>query len=119
MSQPNALVIEDDPTLSLIYTTALQQVGFNVIWDIYGDEYPTLLPAAALALVILDLHLPYSSGEDILRDLRAQSPNTVIVIVTADFTKAQSLSAKAEYILYKPISVTRLMKLAQNVKESL
>lgn len=115
--QPYAIVIEDDPKLSLIYLTALQAVGFDTALDISGDQYPTLLDAAEPDFVVLDLHLPAASGADILIDIRNRYPNTVIAIVTADFIKAKHLPARADHVLIKPVSVASLLKIAETIKE--
>lgn len=116
MSKPYAVVIEDDPKLSLIYTTALQQAGYDAALDINGDQYFSLIAATSPHLVILDLHLPYASGVDILNDIRAKCPEAVIAVVTADFIKAKSLPAKADHVLIKPVSVARLLKIAEEAK---
>lgn len=116
MSKPYALVIEDDPALSRIYTIALQEAGFDAALDINGNQYSSLITARKPALVLLDLHLPYASGADILYDLRAKCPDAVIAVVTADFIKAKSLPDKADHILIKPVSVERLKKIAEEAK---
>lgn len=116
ISKPYALVIEDDPTLSKVYTLALQQAGFDTALDLNGNQYPSLLAARQPALVILDLHLPYAEGAQVLNDLRAKCPEAVIAVVTADFIKAKSLPDKADHILIKPVSVERLKRVAEQAK---
>ena len=116
MSQPYAIVFEDDPQLSLIYMTALQRAGFDVALDVNGDQYPTLLSAAEPALVLLDLHLPFADSADILEAVRSRHPKAVVAVVTADIIKARSFDGKADHILIKPVSVARLMKIAETVK---
>jgi DNA-binding response OmpR family regulator len=116
MTPPHAIIIEDDPKLGTIYQTALEHAGFTTALDAGGDKYRTLLAAARPDLVILDLHLPFASGADILAEIRRQYPATVIAITTADFTKAKTLTGKAEHILIKPVSVASLLKIAESVK---
>ncbi len=114
--KPYALVIEDDPVLSRVYTIALQEAGFDAALDINGNQYPSLISARKPALILLDLHLPYAFGADILNDIRAQCPDAAIAVVTADLVKAKSLSEKADHILIKPVSVERLKKVAEEAK---
>ena len=116
MIQPYALVIEDDPKLGAIFQTALQQAGYDADLDDNGNRYHDFLDAREPALVILDLHLPFAFGGDILNVIRAKYPNTIIVIVTADFIKAKTLTGKADHILIKPISVASLLRLAESLK---
>jgi DNA-binding response OmpR family regulator len=114
--KPYAIVIEDDPKLSVIFQTALQAAGFETALDLNGDKYNALLDAAEPALVLLDLHLPFAFGGDILNEIRAKYPKTVVAIVTADFIKAKPLVGKADHVLIKPVSVASLLRLAESVK---
>ena len=116
--KPYAIVIEDDPKLSVIFQKALQAAGFETAVDLNGDKYPSLLDHADPALIILDLHLPYASGADILPVVRERCPKSVIVIVTADLYKAKSLPTIADHILVKPVSMTRLIAIAETAKET-
>jgi DNA-binding response OmpR family regulator len=116
MSQPYAIVFEDDPQLSLIYMTALQRAGFDVALDVNGNQHITLLSAAEPALVLLDLHLPYADSAVILEAVRARHPKAVVAVVTADIIKARYFDGKADHVLIKPVSVARLMKIAETVK---
>ena len=116
MSKPYAIIIEDDPKLSAIFQTTLEQANFETAVDINGDKYPALLNKAEPALVVLDIHLPFASGADILEVIRKKYPNTVIAIVTADFVKAKTLTGKADHVLIKPVSVSSLLKIAEGVK---
>jgi DNA-binding response OmpR family regulator len=116
MQKPYALIIEDDPKLSSIFQTALEQSGFDTAVDLNGDRYPQLLDKGEPALVILDLHLPFASGIDILESIRARYAETVIAIVTADFIKAKTLTGKADHVLIKPVSVASLLKIAESIK---
>ena len=116
MTQFYALVIEDDPKLGAIFQTTLQEAGYEADLDDNGNQYHALLDAREPLLVLLDLHLPFAFGGDILNDIRAKYPNTVIAIVTADFIKAKTLTGKVDHILVKPVSVASLLRLAESVK---
>ncbi|MBL8061426.1 MAG: response regulator [Anaerolineales bacterium] len=117
--KPYAIIVEDDPKLSTVFQMTLQQAGYDTALDLNGDKYRSLLDSAEPALVILDLHLPYAFGGDILDDIRARYPRTVIAVVTADIVKAKNLTEKADHILMKPVSVTTLLQLAESVKRTL
>jgi DNA-binding response OmpR family regulator len=116
MTQLYALIIEDDPKLGNIFQTALRQAGIETDLDAAGNQYQAFLKARRPDLVILDLHLPFAVGSDILNDIRTQYPDTVIAIVTADFIKAKTLTGKADHILIKPVSVASLLRLAESIK---
>lgn len=116
MTQPYALVLEDDPKLGTIFRTALEQAGYETELDDNGNRYHALLQKRQPDLVILDLHLPYAFGGDILDEIRAKYPDTIVAIVTADFIKAKTFTGKADHILIKPVSVASLLRLAESVK---
>jgi DNA-binding response OmpR family regulator len=120
LTQPYALIIEDDPKLGEIYKTALQNSGFATDLDENGDQYRVFLEARQPDLVILDLHLPFASGSDILDEIRARYPaRTRVALITADFVKAKTLSDKADHLLVKPVSLASLLKLAETIKGEL
>lgn len=66
--------------------------------------------------MILDIHLPYAFGADILAEIRDRCPKAVIAIATADIVNAKKLTGKADHVLLKPISLVKLLKLAESVK---
>ena len=117
MTRPYALILEDDPKLGAIYQTTLQQAGFETDLDHNGNRYRTFLNAHQPDLVILDLHLPYAFGGDILNEIRAKYSDTVVAVVTADLVKAKTLTGKADHILVKPVSVASLLRLAESIKK--
>lgn len=114
--QPYAIIIEDDPKLCDIFGLTLQQAGFKTAQDVNGDKYHALLDSAEPDLVILDLHLPYAFGGEILEEIKARYPNTIVAIVTADILKSKTLTDRADHILIKPVSVASLLRLAESVK---
>ena len=116
MTQPYAIVIEDDPKLGAIYQTVMQQAGYETDLDNNGRRYRAFLDARQPDLVILDLHLPFAFGGDILSEIRNQYPDVIVAVITADFVKAKTLTVKADHILIKPVSVASLMRLAESIK---
>jgi DNA-binding response OmpR family regulator len=113
MDKPFALIIEDDPKLGVIFQTALEQAGFRTDIDPTGGQYTAKLSLSIPTLVILDIHLPYASGKDILLKMRSDTRlvNTTIIVATADLFMTQSLEKLADYVLIKPVSVGRLLKI--------
>ncbi len=116
MTQLSALIIEDDPKLGVIFQTALQQAGFETELDATGYQFSNKLSSAAPDLVILDIHLPYASGKDILNQIRSDElwVNTIVIVTTADLFLSKSLEKQADYVLIKPVSVGRLMRIVSS-----
>lgn len=118
MSNTLALIIEDDTKLADIFAQALQAAGFEteVIGD--GREARNRLAEITPAIVVLDLHLPYFSGEQILHEIRAESrfEETRVMIATADPILAEALRPDADLVLIKPISFSQLRDLAKRLR---
>ena len=113
MTQPIALIIEDDPKLGMVFEITLQKAGFETGLDPDGNRYPNLISTHLPALVLLDMHMPYAAGPDILNQLRSDPrfANTPVLVVTADLFMAKSMQAKGEQVLLKPVTVARLTEI--------
>jgi DNA-binding response OmpR family regulator len=113
VNKPYALIIEDDPKLGVIFQTALEQAGFRTDIDPTGKQYTARLSPVTPTLIILDVHLPFASGRDILSLLRsdARLAGTTIIVATADLFLAKTLEKLADFVLIKPVSVGRLLKI--------
>ncbi len=120
MSNPLALIIEDDLKLADIFAQALQAADFDteIIRD--GEEARHRLATVSPTVVVLDLHLPSLSGEQLLRQIRAEErfAETRVMIATADPILAEALRPDADLVLVKPISFSQLRDLAKRLRLS-
>jgi len=114
MAKPLVLVIEDDPTLGVIFQTTLKRIGFDVVLDADGNKWQKLIANVAPVFVVTDMHLPYAMGTDIIKKLRAEPKwkDIPVLIVTADIHRAKDLEEVGEQVLLKPVSVARLQEVA-------
>lgn len=114
---PLVLILEDDPQLGKVYQAALRSAGFDVQIDPNGDQYQTFLETQIPNLMVLDMHLPFVSGPEVLRILRSNDlwQKIPVIVVTADLFLAKSLQHKGEQVLLKPFSVLRLTELANTL----
>jgi len=113
-NKPLALIIEDDRKQATIFDQALRMAEFET--EIIRDGKAALerLAVTVPALVVLDLHLPYVSGDDILRQIRADErlAKTRVILATADPRMAEHLQEESDLALLKPISFGQLRDLA-------
>lgn len=118
MSLPFALVIEDDPDLSDIFSEALSVAGFEV--EVIQDGQVALqrLASVEAVVIVLDIHLPNVSGDIILQHIKADEKfaKTRIIVTTADTISAELLRDKADIVLVKPISFGQLRDLASRLR---
>jgi two-component system KDP operon response regulator KdpE len=118
MSQPLALIIEDEADLAEIFSQALRAAGFGT--EIARDGRQALERLASITpdVVVLDLHLPHVDGDDLLHQIRGDSrlADTRVIIASADPLMAEVLDGLADLVLIKPVSFGQLRDLSQRLK---
>lgn len=117
MSDLFALIVEDDQDLAIIFAMALQDAGFQTQIVRAGDTALMWLESSTPHIVVLDLHLPRVSGQDILQQIRADErlKETKVIIATADPRMAETLQDEADLVLLKPIGFGQLRDLASRL----
>lgn len=119
MSNPLALVIEDDRPHADLFSEALQKAGFEteIIHD--GQIALARLAETTPGLVVLDLHLPHVSGPNVLDFIRSDPrlEKTRVVLASADPHTASILREKADLVLIKPVSYFQLRELAARLRD--
>ena len=118
MNKPRALIIEDDEDLAIIFAEALQMAEFETEIAKDGQTALDKLAATQPIVIVLDLHLPYVSGEEILRRIRDDErlANVRIMIATADPLIAENLRNDVDLVLLKPISFNQIRDLAARLR---
>lgn len=113
-TKPLALVIEDNEDQNLVFTTALQQAGYQVESIFKGTMAQQRLSEVAPDMVILDLHMPDIDGNIVLGQIRTDKrmDQTRVILATADAAFADSLQTQADLVLLKPVSFSQLNQLA-------
>jgi len=117
MSNLFALIVEDETDLAIIFSKALQEAGFETQIVRAGDTALMWLSSTTPQIVVLDLHLPRVSGEEVLGQIRADErlSATKVIIATADPRMAETLQDKADLVLLKPIGFSQLRDLASRL----
>ncbi|NND03458.1 MAG: response regulator transcription factor [Acidimicrobiia bacterium] len=100
------LVVEDDPTLRRLIELCLKQPNREIDLRSNGSDGLEAYRDSAPDVVVLDLVLPGIDGWDVLRELRAESDESVaVVIVTADATaetRDRAVLSGADALITKP-----------------
>jgi DNA-binding response OmpR family regulator len=119
MTKPFVFVVEDDPKLSEIINITLQRY-FNLEISMNGDEALERLKALTPQIVVLDLNLPGTSGNDILAYIRTDErlSKTRVILATADERQAELLTDSADIVLLKPISPSQLKDMVLRMSAS-
>ena len=80
MTLPLALIVDDSVGIARIFASLLQQTGYAVAVAYDGTTAATMLAETEPALVVLDLLLPYHSGETLLTQIRSDPRLTLSLI---------------------------------------
>lgn len=113
-----ALVIDDDPSLSELFTLALTQAGFDV--EAVQDSTTAMarIRARQPDLITLDMQMPRVSGMEVLAQVRADPALAhikVMVISASSQSVVEGAFDQADIVLMKPIALVQVMQIAQRL----
>jgi DNA-binding NtrC family response regulator len=114
------LVVEDEATLCTNITRALAGAGHTVAASHCLREARAELDARGFDLVITDLRLPDGDGLGLLDHLRATSPDSIVLIMTAYASidsAVEALRRGAHDYILKPLSLADLRKKVEHISE--
>lgn len=105
------LVVEDDREINNLLCHILEQNGYDIEAAFTGIDGISLAKAKEFNLIILDLMLPYKSGDEVLRELRMSSSVPVIIISAKGLTqtKVELLRLGADDYLTKPFDLEEVV----------
>ncbi len=111
------LLVEDTPSLSMVYQSALERAGLSVTPVFCARDALAEFQKHACRVVLLDLMLPDGNGLDVLREMRRRSPETRIVVITANGSinrAVEAMRSGAFDFLVKPFDDRRLLSAVSN-----
>jgi DNA-binding response OmpR family regulator len=115
------LIIEDNNDVNLMLAEALTDAGYEVKSAFTGMEGISEIKNHEYDLILLDLMLPYKSGDEILRDMRQFTETPVIVISAKDMvgTKIDILRLGADDYITKPFDLGEVVaRVESNLRRS-
>ena len=111
MKAPSILVVEDDPALRTLTARTLQENGYSVRPAAAAPEMWQALADASFDLVLLDVMLPGTSGLDLCRSLRRESPVPIIFMSArgTEMDRVVGLEMGADDYIPKPFGSRELV----------
>lgn len=106
------LLVEDEKRLARSIEKQLQHEGYSVEMVYDGVEAEERALSRAYDIIVLDINLPKRSGFDVLHELRSQSYNTPVLILSArDDIKDRvgGLQLGADDYIVKPFDLSELI----------
>lgn len=111
MEQTKILVVEDDREINSMLCEMLDENGYAAEGAFTGMEGLSRLRSGSYDLLILDLMLPYKSGDAVLQELRSFSSLPAIVISAKDTVqnKLDLFRLGADDYLTKPFDLDEVL----------
>jgi len=116
MSQPNVLIVEDDPALRDALCATVELAGFGVKSAENGIEALQLIEAQSFNLVVSDVQMKGMDGHTLLQKLKASIPELPVVLMTAYGTiqkAVESMRNGAADYLVKPFDADVLVDMVR------
>jgi two-component system NtrC family response regulator len=111
MSRHRILVVDDDESLRWVTQAQMQQAGYETASAASGEEALGALAETGADLVITDLKMPGMSGLELLRRIRTEFTETIVILVTAFGsveTAVEAMKAGAYDYITKPVNADEL-----------
>lgn len=116
MTQPIALVVDDEPDICELLEITLLRMGINARTVMNLGDAHHLLEQQAFDLCITDMRLPDGNGIDLVKYINSQHPELPVAMITAHGnmeTAIAALKAGAFDFVSKPVDLPILRKLVE------
>jgi DNA-binding response OmpR family regulator len=112
----NILIVEDDKEINALLADFFREKGYEVTSLYDGRKVADHIAENATDLVLLDLMLPYKSGDMVIAEIRKQSMVPVIILSAKDTTqnKIDLLRLGADDYITKPFDMEEVLARAES-----
>jgi two-component system response regulator PilR (NtrC family) len=114
------LIVDDEPSMRDMLAIMLAREGYEVVVAESRAAAARVLAAGPVEAVITDVKLPDGDGIEILRHVKAASPETAVIVMTAfgsTQTAVAAMKLGAQDYLVKPFDVDELKIVLRNALE--
>jgi two-component system response regulator PilR (NtrC family) len=120
MLEDKILVVDDEQSMREFLDIMLKKEGYKVSLASNGEEVLRLIEKDIFDLVLLDIRMPKMDGIAVLKKIKASSPETVVIMITAYASADTAIKAMKEgaydYIT-KPFKVEEIKLIIKNALE--
>ena len=114
MAAKSIWIVDDDPSVGRALRRMVQSLDIDCVLCTSGEELLSRIGTARPAFVLLDIHMPGTSGIDALRALRARGidvPTVMMTGVEREGIRLTCLAAGAARVLAKPVNIATIAEL--------
>lgn len=105
------LIVEDDKEINKLLQSFLEQKGYEVRTALDGHVATGMMKEQEYDLILMDLMLPFKSGERLIKELREYSKTPVIVLSAKTMmeTRLEVLRLGADDYILKPFDLEEVL----------
>jgi len=116
------LIVEDHPTMREALRLVLVSEELEILEAADGTTALALARSSPPDLVLLDLHIPGTPGEEVLAALKADpataEARVIVVTATGEEGRARAMAVGADAYFTKPFSPTALLRAVERAREA-
>jgi two-component system response regulator PilR (NtrC family) len=120
MIKDKILVADDEQSMREFLDIMLKKEGYKVSLASNGEEVVKLIENDLFDLVLLDIRMPRVDGISALKKIKAKSPETTVIMITAYAsadTAIQAMKEGAYDYITKPFKVEEIKLIIKNALE--
>lgn len=120
MVNDKILVADDEPSMREFLDIMLKKEGYRVSLAANGEEVVRLAERDIFDLILLDIRMPRLDGISVLKRVKALSPETIVIMITAFAsadTAIQAMREGAYDYITKPFKVDEIRLIIRNALE--
>jgi len=117
-----ALIVDDEQNIRMVLKVILNEHNFDVDEAASVSESVSTVKDNFFEMAIVDLRLPDGSGIDVLRNIKENSPDTVVLVITAfasTETAVETMKAGAYDYVTKPFNLDEIRIIVKNISEKI
>ncbi|MEE4245860.1 MAG: response regulator, partial [Kangiellaceae bacterium] len=117
MSQPLALIIDDEPDILELLSITLMRMGIDCKTAATVTQAKDVFSQNSFDLVLTDMRLPDGTGLEIVKHIQQVSASTPVAVITAHGnmqTAIESMKLGAFDFLSKPVDLANLRSLVDS-----
>jgi two-component system, NtrC family, response regulator PilR len=120
MLEDKILVVDDEQSMREFLDIMLKKEGYKVSLASNGEEVLKTIDKDIFDLVLLDIRMPRMDGITVLKKIKAASPETIVIMITAYASADTAIKAMKEgaydYVT-KPFKVDEIKLIIKNALE--
>lgn len=112
MDELRVLLVDDEESYLQTAAKIFKRKGINVELCTVGRDVVGLVKDTGCQVVVLDLKMPGMTGQEVLREIKANVPAVQVIILTGHATSddaAVCLTSGAFDFLIKPVEMSHLL----------